>query len=534
MIDLIDSKCAGAIDKYTINTLGVPSLLLMEEAAKFSFEQIRQDYGKQSKILIVCGSGNNGGDGLALLRMLILAGYKNTEALILGSHYSEQNLEQQRILESMGITLITEFNKPSKDYDLIVDAIFGVGLNRQVEGKYKEIIEFINNSQAMVYSLDVPSGINASTGAILGVCVKANKTFTFGYEKIGLFCGDGAYVSGKVISTPVCFNDKEALIEIGRKASLDSELKVFEKIGQVKAITGNILKDDNDYSKEVNEVLRKRKRGGNKGSYGKVTIIAGSKNMGGAAILSALTALRMGVGMVKLLTHKNNKEAVLSVFPECLIDVYDDDISEDLIQSAIDFGDSLVIGPGLSRDNTALKLTKYVLEHVKTKLVIDADALNIIAENSLQELLKRDINNGDKKIIITPHLKEMERLTGIKLQDVKKDMVNIALNFSKKYGVITVLKDAKTVIADGDYAVINQAGNDGMATAGSGDVLTGVVVGLLNLGLSEFTSAVVAVNVHANAGDLAAANLTAMGIIAGDISRSVAQVMAETVGLVEI
>ena len=232
------------------------------------------------------------------------------------------------------------------------------------------------------------------------------------------------------------------------------------------------------------------------------------------------------------MTHKNNKEAVLSVFPECLIDVYDDDISEDLIQSAIDFGDSLVIGPGLSRDNTAIKLTKYVLEHVKTKLVIDADALNIIAENSLQELLKRDINNGDKKIIITPHLKEMERLTGIKLQDIKKDMVNIALNFSKKYGVITVLKDAKTVIADGDYAVINQAGNDGMATAG--DVLTGVVVGLLNLGLCEFTSAVVAVNVHANAGDLAAANLTTMGIIAGDISRSVAQVMAEAVGLVEI
>ena len=523
VVDLIDSKIAAAIDKYTIEELKVPSLILMEEAARFSYEQIVSAFKKDARILVVCGGGNNGADGLAMARMLILTGFRNTDIILLGNKFSEQNKTQQELLKRLNPCYKTiddiDFNN---NYDLIVDAIFGVGLSRYIEGIYKTVIEKINliheKHKILVYALDVPSGVDASTGRILGIAIKADKTFTFGFEKIGLRCGNGYLYAGEIKRTPIGLNDKERLHEISMH-NPDSTYNIFKQIGTVIGIGGNMLQDKEN--KDLVDVLDKRKVGGNKGSYGKVSIIAGSKNIGGAAILSSITAYRMGVGMVKVLTHKNNRDAILNAIPECLIETYENDIDDFRIKETLQFGDICILGPGLSTDSVAIKITEYVLDNRSDKpLIIDADAINIIAANNLTDKLIRASNKGNYPIIITPHLKEMERLSGIDLLEIKSDSVNITQKMAKKLHVICCLKDAKTVVSDGNNTYINLAGNDGMGTAGSGDVLTGVFAGVLSYGFKDMLRAsILAINLHACAGDLAAEYVSKEYMVATDMAK---------------
>ena len=535
-IELIDSSQAAAIDKYTIDKLKIPSLLLMEEAAKTAFNELIKDFNNKARFLIVCASGNNGADGLALARMLYLAGYKKLDVLLLGHNFTSQNKTQQEYLKAIGLSFyenVSEIEKLSKEtkYDCIVDALFGVGLKRNIEGDYKKTIDLINDLSkekgSYIVALDLPSGLDASTSKIYKTAVKANKTICFGYDKIGLYCGAGPLLAGEIITTPIALNDTKSLREIASKQE-NSEFESFKTIGDIKAVKGNILKDKDEESKEIVKCLDSRVKAGNKGSYGKALIIAGSKDIGGAVILASKTAARMGLGMVKCLTHISNRDAILNAIPECLIDCYDDECSVSKLKEAVAFADVVVLGPGLSMNDCASNICKNLLEIIDKPLIIDADALNIIARDKLFDRLKLAADRLKGRLVVTPHLKEMERLTGIKLNKIKEDPLNTAKDFSDKYHVICCLKDAKTVVSDGKKAYINQAGNDGMATAGSGDVLAGVLAGIFAYKFEDpLLAAITAVNLHANAGDLAAKNLSKEMMLSGDIIRYIDEAMKE-------
>lgn len=543
-IELIDSNQAAAIDKYTIDILKVPSLLLMEEAAKTAFNEIIKDFKEKDKFFITAAAGNNGADALAVARMLYLAGYTNLDILLLGSKFTKQNETQQEMLKALGLIIykdLEEIKNLNKDYDCIIDGLFGVGLKRDIEGKYKELIDYINSlsePKPYVIALDLPSGLDASTSKIYGTCIKADKTICFGYEKIGLYCGKGPSYAGEIVSTPIGLNDSQKLKRIGgakegqspkdARSLAINEFSCLQTIGNIKAVFGNILKDRDSESEEIRKTLDSRVKAGNKGSYGKATIIAGSSGIGGAVILSAKTAARMGLGMVKALTHFSNREALLTSLPECLIDVYENECSIDTLKAALDFADIVVLGPGLSMNEAATKLCKDTLELINKPIIIDADALNIIARDDLFDCLRAAADRLEGRIVLTPHLKEMERLTGIAVKDIKADPVGVAMEFSSKYHVICCLKDAKTVVTDAKRAYINQAGNDGMATAGSGDVLTGVLAGIFSYKFSDpLLAAITGVNIHAVAGDMAAKNLSEEMMLSGDIIKYVDEALKE-------
>ncbi|SEF85886.1 NAD(P)H-hydrate dehydratase [Lachnospira multipara] len=563
-IELIDSNQAAAIDKYTIDILKVPSLLLMEEAAKTAFNEIIKDFKEKDKFFITAAAGNNGADALAVARMLYLAGYTNLDILLLGSKFTKQNETQQEMLKALGLTIykdLEEIKNLNKDYDCIIDGLFGVGLKRDIEGKYKELIDYINSlsePKPYVIALDLPSGLDASTSKIYGTCIKADKTICFGYEKIGLYCGKGPSYAGEIVSTPIGLNDSQKLKRIAgakegqspkdaktpavdakspkdaKTSAVDAhtlainEFSCLQTIGNIKAVFGNILKDRDSESEEIRKTLDSRVKAGNKGSYGKATIIAGSSGIGGAVILSAKTAARMGLGMVKALTHFSNREALLTSLPECLIDVYENECPIDTLKAALDFADIVVLGPGLSMNEAATKLCKDTLELINKPIIIDADALNIIARDNLFDCLRAAADRLEGRIVLTPHLKEMERLTGIAVKDIKADPVGVAMEFSSKYHVICCLKDAKTVVTDAKRAYINQAGNDGMATAGSGDVLTGVLAGIFSYKFSDpLLAAITGVNIHAVAGDMAAKNLSEEMMLSGDIIKYVDEALKE-------
>lgn len=543
-IELIDSNQAAAIDKYTIDILKVPSLLLMEEAAKTAFNEIIKDFKEKDKSFITAAAGNNGADALAVARMLYLAGYTNLDILLLGSKFTKQNETQQEMLKTLGLTIykdLEEIKNLNKDYDCIIDGLFGVGLKRDIEGKYKELIDYINSlsePKPYVIALDLPSGLDASTSKIYGTCIKADKTICFGYEKIGLYCGKGPSYAGEIVSTPIGLNDSQKLKRIAgakegqslkdAQTPVTNEFSCLQTIGNIKAVFGNILKDRDSESEEIRKTLDSRVKAGNKGSYGKATIIAGSSGIGGAVILSAKTAARMGLGMVKALTHFSNREALLTSLPECLIDVYENECPIDTLKAALDFADIVVLGPGLSMNEAATKLCKDTLELINKPIIIDADALNIIARDNLFDCLRAAADRLGGRIVLTPHLKEMERLTGIAVKDIKADPVGVAMEFSSKYHVICCLKDAKTVVTDAKRAYINQAGNDGMATAGSGDVLTGVLAGIFSYKFSDpLLAAITGVNIHAVAGDMAAKNLSEEMMLSGDIIKYVDEALKE-------
>jgi len=376
-----------------------------------------------------------------------------------------------------------------------VDAIFGIGLSRTVEGKYRDIIDNINATKdSHIVSIDIPSGVSATTGEILGVAVHAEVSITFGYNKVGMVIYPGAGFCGRIIVHNAGFATKEFLT------------------GEVEGFNSIFTYEDEDLA-----LLPSRRSDSNKGTYGKSLIIAGSKSIGGAAVLSGKAAYCCGTGLVKLITHKENKSAILNAVPECLLYTYEDTFDEREVGTSMDWAGCTVVGPGLSTDDNARALVKLVLNRTDVKRVLDADALNIIAEDNLK--LK-----GEYNIIVTPHIMEMSRLTGIKVADIKADSIGVAKTFAKDNRCICVLKDARTIVTDGDRVFINTSGNDGMSTGGSGDVLTGIISSLIVGGMDMFEAAALGVYIHGKAGDIAAEKLGKRVMMAGNIAECLSEV----------
>ena len=475
-----------AADQYTIQKLGVPSLELMEHAAQACVQVLEDEKVDLSHVCVVCGSGNNGGDGFAIARILQNNRY-SVETFCVGNpeHYTEETQEQMYRLQECGGKIT--YGMPQEDsYSVIIDAVFGVGLSRKVEGRYRQVIEQMNRMRGTKFAVDIPSGLSATTGCILGCAFKADYTVTFQLKKIGLELSQGRTMAGKVIvpdigiSTDSICEDQE----IVRTAGKD----IYRKM------------------------LPDRPEDSNKGTYGRLLVIAGSKGMAGAAYLNAHAAYMTGAGLVRIYTSSDNREILQTLLPEAIITTYEEYNKEELL-SLLTWADSVCIGSGLGMSRLSEKILKTVIEYVKVPCLIDADGLNLLAENNnyLNQMAER-------RFVITPHMKEMSRLTGTPVEELKADRIQILKDFISRYRITCVLKDSRTLIASEEKGIrMNLTGNSAMAKAGSGDVLAGVISGWMVQGKEAEDAAELGTYIHGLSGDLAKFEKGVYSVMARDL-----------------
>ena len=476
------------LDRNTIESAGVPGMVLMERAALKTVEAMEKYLGNKDRVLVVCGNGNNGGDGMAIARLLHLKGIK-VGIYLAGQEekLTDQARQQLQIAKYYQVPL--ENNLQPDEYTIIVDALFGVGLSRPVEGRYAEIIHMLNQSGAFRVAVDIPSGINGDTGREMGIGFRADLTVTFAFCKRGLCFYPGRMYAGELIV---------ADIGIYANPDRDPSMAYLEK-------------------KDLS-MLPSRIPWGNKGTFGKVLLIAGSRGMCGASCLSSAAALRASAGMVKVQTVEENRIPLQSQLPEVMVTC---EFNEKSNQEILDWCDVLVIGPGLGMSGESRERVQWFLSHAAwcgKPVILDADGLNLL---SVHDNWKCFIG---EHVILTPHIGEMSRLCGKEIGKIQDCLAQTAADYAKESGAVCVLKDACTVVADafGDM-YLNISGNAGMATAGSGDVLSGVLAGIQCMYLAaekKFSPVILAalgVYVHGLAGDLAAETVGQRGMTAGDI-----------------
>lgn len=482
------------IDEVTIGKYGIPSMVLMERAALAVATRMQETIHKSDKILVICTSGNNGGDGLAVARILTIWGY-DVEVLLAGSfeHSTEENKQQLHMIRNMKIPVIN--NAKISSYNIVVDAIFGIGLNKSITGELADLIEEINNCQNVVYSVDIPSGIHAGCGQILGCCVKADYTITFGYKKLGLILYPGCEYVGKVYCEEIGF--------------------VPEAIKQ--AAPSVFTYDASDLKR-----IPERKARSNKGTFGKVLVLAGAPNMSGACYLSAKAAYRTGAGLVKMLTAKENRLILQTTLPEAILATYDASTEDYEFLQELDWATVIVFGPGIGDSPIVERLLELVIKNTKVPVVLDADALNLLAKRPDKEEVLKELSD---RFILTPHLMEMSRLIDQPVSSIQKNMLSSAEEMLEGRQFTLVLKDAKTIVAKEGLQYINLSGNHGMATAGSGDVLTGIIAGLIACGMTPYGAACLGVYLHGLSGDSARRQIGAYSMMAEDIIEGIVDVL---------
>lgn len=503
---MLTSAEMKASDKAAIEEYGIGSMVLMERAALQTVQIILDRYGTDSYVGVMAGSGNNGGDGIAIARILQEHGVR-AEINMVGepSKLSPESAAQLETAKKLNIPIY--YGVEHTLYDVIVDAIFGIGLTRNVEGKYRKAVEAVNASKAKVVAVDIPSGVNTDDGTIMGCAVKADITVTFAYRKLGLMLYPGASCAGEVVCVPI---------------GIPGAVTANKRTGVVTFT---------DWKKDLH--FPERSPSGNKGTFGKVLLVAGSKNMGGACFLSALSAYRTGAGMVRIFTAAQNREALLKKLPEAIVDTYHDGTGSDITKeetdtllSGLEWADIVAVGPGISVSEKAKTILGSLLAHCDKPLVVDADALNLLARNAgLLKLFAFGYRKSDNDVIFTPHLGEFSKLMQCPVAEIKKDMIASCKAYTRKYDVSLVCKDARTLVSKrGKLTYLNASGNDGMATAGSGDVLTGIIAGLLAQGYSGFEAAVMGTYAHGLAGDLARQKTSAYYIMAQDIIKALGEI----------
>lgn len=500
---IVDAESMSEIDRYTMEEVGIPSMVLMEKAAMKVVEFMSSRIRRQDKIIAVCGTGNNGGDGVAAVRLLNQLGY-HADILLVGdeARASEQMKSQLKIVRNLGMSVYN--SAKVSEYTVIIDSLFGVGLKRSVEGIYEEIIREVNQSDAAIFSIDLPSGINGKDGKILNIAIRAHYTVTFGYYKLGLLLYPGCDYAGEVEVADIGF-PTQALEHMPKQA---------------------FYYEDADL-----ERLPVRKGRSNKGTFGRVLVIAGSENVSGAAFLSAKAAYRTGAGLVKIMTPESNRIILQTMLPEALLATYQpEQFDFDEFQKELDWATTIVIGPGIGVSKCSREIVAYALQNVKFSLILDADAINLLADDE-KYVIKDKINQSTvlhlpSNVILTPHLKEMSRLINLPVKHIVDNIVDISEQYQSEY--VLVLKDARTIVRDDTHLYVNISGNHGMATGGSGDVLTGVIAGLVAQGMTNFEAAALGVYIHGLAGDYAAQDKNCYSLIAGDIVDALSYVLKKS------
>lgn len=499
MKQIVTSQEIKEIEQYTIHEIGIPSLVLMERAALSVSEQIKKRFLGRDKICVVCGKGNNGADGIAIARQLLKTEL-SVVVVVLGNEekFSEEMKIQISILKNIGGSYLHQI--PQEDFSCFVDAIFGVGLSREiVDESILKAIETINSSDAYIYSVDVPSGICTDNGQIMGRAVKANETITFSYGKVGLYLYPGKEYAGKVQIKEI------GLLPVGNKNRKISHF-IFEKKDCLR--------------------LFKRNPDGNKGTFGKVVVIAGSDEISGACILCAKAVLKSGAGMVKVLSTDKNLEIIRASLPEAMVQTIDDKTTlEKDMQAAVNWADSVVIGPGIGQKEDAYQKMYCVLNNFpnEKRLVVDADGINLISKHEKLRELAKEVN----ELVYTPHIAELSRLTGYPVEKLKPNLDTIMKEICRNNNATFVCKDSVTrIYRKCEPIYINNYGNSGMATAGSGDVLAGILAAnLAKKGMDMYEGCVLSVYLHSRSGDLAAKVNGQTALLAGDIIEAMPEVL---------
>ena len=479
------------LDQNTSTTFKVPQLVLMEQAAMCFVRELFSIVPHLKRVLVFCGKGNNGADGLAIARLLYQRGILVEICCVrdlekTDGTCSKEFMVQEDICASYGMKKHKEIAEiQNETYDVIIDAIFGIGLSRDLNPFYCDLFDKINQMKGIRVAVDMPSGIDADNGQVMGSAIKCDYTITFSFEKLGQFFWPGSEYCGEVICVPM---------GITKDSWLDK-----------KPQTAYLEKSDLF-------MLPQRPAHSNKGTFGKLLIIAGSMNMAGAAVLCGKAAYRTGVGLVKILTAEENRTIIQSALPEAILCTYGKKLVQEDVIRELKWADAVVIGPGIGMDGNSQKLVDVVLSNVNVPLVLDADAINIISQDVNRLLLPHT------DMVLTPHLGEMSRLTGNSISWIQNHILDSAKEFARQYHVTCVLKDFHTIIANAyGLSFINNTGNSGMATAGSGDVLSGIIGGLIALGMDSEKAASMGVLLHGMAGDKAAQQKGEAGMMAGDI-----------------
>lgn len=478
-------------DLYTIEEIGVPSMVLMERAALEVVRCMEEEQLDFRKVLVVCGSGNNGGDGYAIARLLHLKGHDVTIFFAGNSQKrSEENAQQAKIAAHYEIPVIT--NLGTEEYSVIIDALFGTGLKREVTGHYREVLCSVNQMAGKKVAVDLPSGIHDTTGARMGIAFCADLTVAIAFPKRGLFLQEGNVCAGKILTG-----------DIGISSETFSEGTVTFGYEKQDLFLG----------------FPKRKKNSHKGSYGKVLMIAGSKGMSGAAYLSAKAAYAVGAGLVQIYTHEENRVILQQLLPEAIITTYDTFDSEQL-EKLIQWADLIGIGCGLGKSDTAERVMQYTLKRALVPCVVDADGINILSKHM------EWIEETNALIVLTPHMKEMSRMLQCSVKELIEQRMEKLHAFVERYKVVCVLKDARTLVAkEHQNTYLNLSGNAAMAKAGSGDVLAGVIVGILAQQCEPYTSACLGVFLHGLAGDMARDKKGAYSVLASDLVAEISSVL---------
>lgn len=539
---LTGSEMAGA-DRRTSEVIGIPSIVLMERAALRVAEEIILRFPERRKITILAGPGNNGADGLAAGRLLIDRGFK-VQFLLLTAKMPPENssaMTQRRILEAYGAELqvFSEDSMRSFEPEVIVDALFGTGLGRPLTGAAEVIAKAVNryreSEDTRVVGLDLPSGISSEDGSILGCAIKCDLTVTFAYYKRGHFLYPGCSYCGETVLRQIGIHDRSFTCEGG-------ELPEMYRLGREDAAA----------------LLTPRDPGGNKGTFGKILIVAGSFAMCGAALLCAEACMRSGAGMVKIFTREENRVIIQERLPEAMLTVYEalpesggdrpaaaEKIRNKLLAD-LKWADAAAIGPGIGRGEEASIILETLLEAAATPvssgpaseghklrgLVLDADALRLLASSEKADTLLRE-RDRETICILTPHLAEFADLVHVSVKDAAADRIPLLRKLAERYGCTVVGKDARTlIVSDGARQIcMITNGNSGMATAGSGDVLTGITAAMLfgagQNGDGGHNAAQLAAYIHAEAGDLCKTLKGEQAMLAGDLITALETVSKE-------
>ncbi len=485
------------IDRVAIEERGIPGLALMERAGRAVARESLERVSPES-VAVLAGQGNNGGDGVIAARYLHQAGVR-CDVMLFGA---PEQIKGDALLawQSMPPKIPTKQIETSTDllnevqqYDLIVDAPLGTGTRGPAMGLIGEAIDAMNASRRPIVSVDIPSGLPADGQAIEGPCVRAALTVTMGLPKLGMLMHPGMQMTGIVVTE-----------------NLNFPADLLEN----PAIQVNVLNPA-----DVGRMLPRRPPDGNKGTFGKLLVLAGSRGMSGAAILATKAALRSGVGLV----YVGTLESLMPAFDLHLVEAVKrpihsrngasfDSTSVDDALRAIDGVDAVVLGPGIGLDEGTIDFVRVICERCEKPIVIDADGINALSQDPSILKARRSAT------VITPHPGEMARLAGKSIDDIQRNRIQAARDMASQFNVTVLLKGAQTLIARPDGELfINTSGNTGLAKGGSGDVLTGLIGGLLAQGMDATNAAVAGAFLHGMAGDLTATKMGVRAMIPGDI-----------------
>lgn len=491
MIKIFEVAKIKELDQYTIDNEPIESIDLVERASVAFVNEFIHHYSKQNRVIVFAGQGNNGADALAVARLLQTDGYRvavylfnPTQQLSVDCEINKQRLLMDGLVKL--IEVIDDFTPPDlTERDVVIDGLFGSGLNRPLSGGYAAVIRYINQSDAKVVSIDIPSGLfgedNSNNDPECIIC--ADQTYTFEFPKLAF-----------VLSENDSYVGEWKVLPIGVHPAIVEETEASYMM----------VTDD-----DLEGIIRKRKTFDHKGIFGHALLIAGSKGKMGAAVLAAKACLRSGVGRLTVHLPERGEHVLQTAIPEAMLSLDDHADFVSTTPSVTNY-EAIAIGPGLDVQKKTLPVLERLLKAAKQPLVLDADALNLIAQNP--ELIKI----LPPHTILTPHPKEFDRMFGEHANGYER--LCRASSLAVELKLCIVLKGACTAICTLEGNVyINSTGNPGMATAGSGDVLTGIILGLLAQGYTSETSAVLGVYLHGAAGDFAALNGSEESLIASDI-----------------